>query len=66
VARFLSGRARGARPALIDGVVGAAAFVDGQPRIALRFTIASGRITRIDAIAGAAALRDLDIVPLRE
>lgn len=66
VARFLSGRARGARPALIDGVVGAAAFVDGQPRIALRFTITGGRITRIDAIAGAAALRVLDIVPLRE
>jgi RNA polymerase sigma factor (sigma-70 family) len=65
VARFLSGRARGATLALIDGVVGAAAFADGQPRVALRFTIDSGRIIRIEAVAGAGALRELDIVPLR-
>jgi RNA polymerase sigma factor (sigma-70 family) len=64
VARFLSGRARGATLALIDGVVGAAAFAGGQARIALRFTITDGRITRIDAIAATAALRDLDVVPL--
>ena len=65
VARFLAGRARGATLALIDGVVGAAAFADGQPRVALRFTIDGDRITAIEAVAGADALRELDIVPLR-
>jgi RNA polymerase sigma-70 factor, ECF subfamily len=64
VARFLAGRARGATLALIDGVVGAAAFADGQPRVVLRFTIDGGRITGIEAVAGADALRELDIVPL--
>jgi RNA polymerase sigma-70 factor (ECF subfamily) len=64
VARFLSGRARGATLALIDGVVGAAAFADGQPRVALRFTIDGDRIIRIEAVAGAGALRELDILPL--
>jgi len=64
VARFLAGRARGATLALIDGVVGAAAFADGQPRVALRFTIDGDRIIRIEAVAGAGALRELDILPL--
>jgi len=64
VARFLAGRARGATLALIDGVVGAAAFADGQPRVVLRFTIDGGRITGIEAVAGADGLRELDIVPL--
>jgi len=44
--------------------VGAAACADGQARVVLRFTIDGDRITGIEAVAGADALRELDIVPL--
>ncbi|GIH18889.1 sigma-70 family RNA polymerase sigma factor [Rugosimonospora africana] len=64
VAGFMSGRARGAVPALIDGVVGAVAVAAGQVRIALNITIADGRITGIYTVADPERLRELEVTIL--
>lgn len=64
VANAMKGRAAGAQPALLDGAIGLAALIDGQLRIALKLTIANGRITMIDAIADPERLGQLDLVIL--
>jgi len=64
VAQFFSGRAHGARPALIDGLPGLwVAAPDGR-RIAVLLAVVDGRITAMDAIADPDTLRDLEVVPL--
>jgi RNA polymerase sigma-70 factor (ECF subfamily) len=65
VAGFFSGRAQGALPALIDGAVGAVVVVGAEPRIAIGFTVAGGRIIGIDVVAEPEQLRALDVVILR-
>ncbi len=52
VAGVFSGRARGARPALIDGMPGLVWAPGGKPRAAFRFTTSNGKITMIEFIAG--------------
>lgn len=64
VAGFFSGRAQGALPALIDGIVGAVVAADGQTRLAIGFTIADGRILGIDVVAEPDRLRELDVAIL--
>ena len=64
VAGFFSGRAQGARTALIDGAVGLVVILDGEVRIAVTATVEAGRITGLDAIADPARLRELDVVIL--
>jgi RNA polymerase sigma-70 factor (ECF subfamily) len=64
VAGFFSGRAQGARPALLDGAVGAVVMAGGRARIALHLTITGGRITGIDTVAEPERLRELDVVVL--
>ncbi|GAA4590928.1 RNA polymerase sigma-70 factor (ECF subfamily) [Actinoplanes octamycinicus] len=49
-ARFFSGRAQAAMPALIDGAAGAFVRTEQGLRIALSFTVAGGRIIAIDSI----------------
>ncbi|MFF0574914.1 sigma-70 family RNA polymerase sigma factor [Streptosporangium saharense] len=61
VAETFLGRARGARPALVDGVVGAAWAPDGEPRVALGFTVSGDRITAIDVVTDPEHLRELDV-----
>jgi hypothetical protein len=73
VARWLSGRARAARLALVDGEPGAVWAADGTVRVAFGFTIAdaaagvpgaparTARIVRIDLIAEPGVLAGLDI-----
>lgn len=61
VADTFSGRADAARPALIDGAAGAVWGPRGTPRVALRFTIASGRIVAIDVVADPERVRALDV-----
>lgn len=62
VARWIRGRARGARLALIDGEPGAVWAAGGKVRVAFGFTFAEdGRIGRIDLIAEPEALDRLDI-----
>ncbi len=61
VARRFAG-VRGARPALMNGAVGAVWAPGGQPRVAFVFTITHDKIMAIDFIADPERLRQLDIV----
>jgi RNA polymerase sigma factor (sigma-70 family) len=64
VAQFFSGRAQGARPALIDGLPGLWVAAEHGPRIAILLTVVDGRIAAMEAIADPDTLRDLEIVQL--
>jgi RNA polymerase sigma-70 factor (ECF subfamily) len=66
VAAFFSGRARGARLALIDGVAGLVWAVGGRPRVVFNFTLDGGKITAIDLLGDPATLGRLDVVTLRD
>ena len=66
VAETFSGRAQGARPALVDGEAGALWAVDGVPRVVLGFTISDGKIVGIDMISDPQTLRDLELEPLTD
>ena len=64
VADTFSGRARAARPALVDGVPGAVWAPGGQPRVVLSFTVTHGKIVAIDTIADPVRLGQFDLVIL--
>ena len=66
VAQNFSGRARAARPALVNGTVGAVWAPGGRPRAVLGFTITRGKIVEIDAIADPERLSQLDLTFLDE
>jgi RNA polymerase sigma factor (sigma-70 family) len=61
VAQTFSGRAKGARSALIDGEPGLVWMVDARPRVVFRFTIAGDTITAIDLVADPSTLAALDL-----
>jgi RNA polymerase sigma factor (sigma-70 family) len=62
VAKWISGRARGAVPATVGGEPGAAWVVEGTIRVAFSFTVtAAGRITAINLIANPVAVAELDV-----
>jgi len=62
VARWISGRARGAVAAMVGGEPGAAWAVTGTIRVAFGFTVTSdGRITAIDLIGDPAVLGGLPV-----
>jgi RNA polymerase sigma factor (sigma-70 family) len=62
VARWISGRARGAVPATFGGEPAAAWAVKGKVRVVFGFTVdGDGRITAIDLIGDPDALPDLEI-----
>jgi RNA polymerase sigma-70 factor (ECF subfamily) len=64
VAGTFSGRARAARPALVDGAPGAVWAPGGRPRVAFGFTVTSGRIVRIDLLADPERLARLQLAEL--
>jgi hypothetical protein len=64
VAGTFAGRARAARPALIDGSAGLVWSQGGIPRVVFDFTIVDGRIVAIDMVADADHLAQLDLAPL--
>jgi hypothetical protein len=64
VATTFSGRARAARPALVNGAAGAVWVSGGQPRVVFSFTIADGRIVGIEILADPQRLSQLDLVML--
>ncbi|MGH2617481.1 MAG: RNA polymerase subunit sigma-70, partial [Thermomicrobiales bacterium] len=64
VAEQFSGRARAARPALVNGAAGAAWAPVGQPRVVFDFTIRHGKIVAIDILADPERLRQLALVIL--
>jgi RNA polymerase sigma factor (sigma-70 family) len=66
VATTFAGRARAARPALVDGLVGLAWAPGGRPRVVFDFTTESGRIVAIDLIADPARLGELELELLNE
>src|ERR687898_3429819 len=59
VADTFSGRARVARPALVNGAVGAVWAPRGRPRVVFGFTITRGKIVEIDILANPERLRQL-------
>jgi RNA polymerase sigma-70 factor (ECF subfamily) len=64
VAGVFVGRARFARPALVEGAVGAVWAPGGRPRVVFAFTVGDGRVTEIRLLADPARLADLDLAPL--
>jgi RNA polymerase sigma factor (sigma-70 family) len=64
VARQFSGRAQGARPALVNGTIGVVAARRGRLFLVLNLTITRDKIVEIDAIADPARLRQLNLVIL--
>jgi RNA polymerase sigma factor (sigma-70 family) len=62
VAETFSGRARAARPALLDGYAAAVWAPAGVPRAVFGFTVEDGRITEIELLADPEHLRHLDLV----
>ena len=64
VARQFSGRAQGARTALVDGAVAAIVAPRGHLFLVLNFTIRNDKIVEIEAIADPARLRQLHFAVL--
>ena len=64
VAKAFSGRAQFARPALVDGAVGAVWAPGGRPRVVFGFSIRRGRIVQIDILADPARLEQLNVAVL--
>jgi RNA polymerase sigma factor (sigma-70 family) len=64
VARVFAEYARGARPALVNGLAGAVWAPGGRPRVAFVFTVADGTITAINRVANRDRLRELNLVIL--
>jgi RNA polymerase sigma factor (sigma-70 family) len=64
VAGTFAGRARAARPALVDGVPALVWAPGGRPRVVFSFTFAAGTVAAIELIAEPARLDALDVVML--
>jgi RNA polymerase sigma-70 factor (ECF subfamily) len=64
VAEAFSGRARAARPALVNGVPGLVWTQGGRPRLVFGFTITGGRIVQIDMVADPERLGRLDLATI--
>ena len=61
VAEVFKGRAQGAKPAMVDGALGAAVVLGGQLRIVLAITIQDDRISAINAIADPNEIKTFDV-----
>ncbi|MCW5694879.1 MAG: sigma-70 family RNA polymerase sigma factor [Pseudolabrys sp.] len=66
VATSFNGRARAARPALVDGLPAFVVFLGGYLRIVVMLSFTGGRIAGIDAVADRARLGNFDIELLDE
>jgi RNA polymerase sigma-70 factor (ECF subfamily) len=64
VAEVFKGRAQGAKPAMIDGALGAAVVLGGRLRIVLAITIQDDRISEINAIADPDEIKGFDVEAL--
>lgn len=61
VAETFSGRAQGARLALVDGYAGAAWQLRGETKVVFAFLVQDGRITEIELLADPETLASLDL-----
>jgi RNA polymerase sigma factor (sigma-70 family) len=64
VAKLYSGRAQGAGTGLVDGAVGIVVAPLGRLMMAIRVTLAGGRITELDVVADPEKLREVEITAL--
>lgn len=64
VAKVFSGRALGAQPALVDGIVGVAWAPGGRAKVVWDVTITGDKISRIDMVADPDSLNELELVIL--
>src|SRR6266571_2414845 len=64
VARQFSGRAQGARPALVNGAVGVVVARHGRLFLVLNLTVTRGKIVEINVVADPERLRQLDLAVL--
>lgn len=64
VAKVFSGKARAARPALVDGEVGVIVEPKGELLLALVLTFDGDRIVEIEAVADPASLAEMELVGL--
>jgi RNA polymerase sigma factor (sigma-70 family) len=64
VATTFAGRARAARPALVNGAAGAVWAPGGRPRVVFDFTMSDGKIVAIELFADPERLRQLDLAVL--
>src|SRR5256714_6173809 len=64
VARQVSGRAQGARPALVNGSVGLVVARHGRLFLVLDLTVTRGKIVEINVVADPQRLRQLDLAVL--
>ena len=64
VADTFSGRARAARPALVEGAPGLVWMQRGRAQMVFGFTIANGKVVRIDLIADPERIGELDLTVL--
>src|SRR5437660_1775845 len=64
VARPFSGRAQGARPALVNGSVGLVVARHGRLFLVLNLTVTRGKIVEINMVADPERLRQLDLAVL--
>jgi len=65
VAETFSGRARAAKPALVDGAPGLVWASGGRPRVVFGFTITDGRIVEIEMVADPERIGQLDLSILK-
>lgn len=64
VAESFAGRARAARPTLVNGDAGLVTAPGSEPRNVFRFTIKQGNVVAIDLIADSEHIGHLDLEPL--
>ena len=64
LARFFTGKARNAEPALVNGALGIRVAPGDDTLLVITLTVAEGRITTFDAITESARLRAMEILPL--
>ena len=64
VEKYFSGRAQGARWALVDGIVGIVVAQRGSLLLAVNVTVVEGKITEINAVADPTTLRELTLAVL--
>jgi RNA polymerase sigma-70 factor (ECF subfamily) len=61
VADTFAGRAKAARPALIDGLAGLVWTVQGTPKVVFDFTVVAGKVVAIEMVADPAVLAGLEL-----
>ena len=61
VAGMFSGRAKGARSAVVDGAAGLAWIVGGSPKVVWEFAVADGKVTAIEMLAAPETLEGLHL-----